>query len=284
MQSLATLMQVQSTGVEDQFEGAVVSYGRLGIYGGHFLGQALSAGLATVDETKLAHSFHAYFIKAGDPASPLYYNVSRLKQGRNSELREIVAVQADTVVFKMIAAFKLPEVGAEHQKIAPQVVAADEIIAKREARGVDAFPFPVTQGGRVEMEFASESFFPAKFVNGREPVLRTWMRVPGCEQLDARSRQPVMAYLSDGTLMFNSVVPHGTPFQTHRLTSLDQSVWFHRDTDPGEWMLYDQRSTAAVDGRGLNEGEVYDKHGVLVLSAAQESMLRGIVSDKEVRT
>jgi acyl-CoA thioesterase-2 len=104
------------------------------------------------------------------------------------------------------------------------------------------------------------------------------MRVPGCDDIDSKSRQSVLAYLSDGTLMFNSVLPYGIPFQTHRLTSLDQSVWFHRDISPGDWMLYDQRSTAAADGRGLNEGEVYDSHGLLIMSTAQESMLRAIPS------
>ena len=54
----------------------------------------------------------------------------------------------------------------------------------------------------------------------------------GCElhppstALSSRERQIVMAYLSDGPLMFNSVLPHGIPFQSHRLTSLDQSVGF----------------------------------------------------------
>jgi hypothetical protein len=93
-----------------------------------------------------------------------------------------------------------------------------------------------------------------------------------------RMRQVVLAFLSDGTLMFNSVLPYGVPFQTHRLTSLDQSVWFHRDTNPGDWMLFDQRSTAAADGRGMNTGEIYSADGRLVMSCTQESMLRRIES------
>ena len=72
-----------------------------------------------------------------------------------------------------------------------------------------------------------------------------------------------MAYLSDGPLMFNSVLPHGIPFQSHRLTSLDQSAWFHRDADPFEWMIFDQRSTAAAAGRGMNEGQIYGQDGRL---------------------
>ena len=104
------------------------------------------------------------------------------------------------------------------------------------------------------------------------------MRVaPPSTSLTPRERQIVMAYLSDGPLMFNSVLPHGVPFQSHRLTSLDQSAWFHRDADPFEWMIFDQRSTAATAGRGMNEGQIYSQDGRLLMTCAQESMLRTIV-------
>jgi acyl-CoA thioesterase-2 len=83
-----------------------------------------------------------------------------------------------------------------------------------------------------------------------------------------------LAYLSDGPLLFNSVLPHGAPFQTHRVTSLDHAAWFHRDVDPTEWLLFDQRSTAAAGGRGMNHGEIFTAEGLLGVSVAQESMLR----------
>jgi len=41
-------------------------------------------------------------------------------------------------------------------------------------------------------------------------------------------------------------------------------------------MLFDQRSTAAADGRGMNEEVAYDRAGNLVFSTSQESMLRRI--------
>lgn len=50
------------------------------------------------------------------------------------------------------------------------------------------------------------------------------MRVTPAEKLSERMRQVVLAFLSDGTLMFNSVLPYGIPFESHRLTSLDHSV------------------------------------------------------------
>ena len=103
-----------------------------------------------------------------------------------------------------------------------------------------------------------------------------WIRSPADRPLTDRESQLVLAYLSDGTLMFNSVIPHGLPFQSHRLTSIDHAAWFHRACNVTDWMLFDQHSSAAADGRGMNHGSLYDRDGRLVMTLAQESMLRRI--------
>ncbi|NCF34652.1 MAG: hypothetical protein GWP50_13925 [Proteobacteria bacterium] len=273
--SLIELMQVSPTNNLDIFSAKTETYGPVGIYGGHFLGQAMAAGLATVEANKLAHSYHAYFLRAGDPTLPLHYEVVRLRESRNGDTRAITAIQGEHRVFHMIASFKTAESGDEHQPTAPNLESPESVIAAREAKGEQPFPFPVVQGGRVQMEWASPSFF--EFDSAAPPALRLWMRItPPTKTLTLRERQIVMAYLSDGPLMFNSVLPHGIPFQTHRLTSLDQSTWFHHDADPFEWMIFDQRSTAAMGGRGMNEGQIYSQDGRLLMTCAQESMLRTI--------
>jgi len=76
--------------------------------------------------------------------------------------------------------------------------------------------------------------------------------------------------------MFNALRPYRHVVSTHRATSLDHSLWFHRDADPGRWLLFDQHSPAAADSRGLNLGSIFDDAGRLVASVAQESMLRRI--------
>lgn len=244
----------------------------MGIYGGHFLGQAAAAGLATVDEPKLIHSFHAYFLRRGNPDLPIQYRVTTLRNGRGSDARAVSAIQDGVEVFHMIASFKLAEGGHEHQKAAPEVQGADELVAAREARNEEPFPFPPTQNRWTQMEWASPTF--REFTPDRDPHLRVWMRVPGGDELSDRDKQIVLAFLSDGPLVFNSVIPYGLAMDTHWVTSLDQSVWFHNLTDLSKWMLFDQRSTAAADGRGLNEGEIYAGDGKLLMSCAQESVLR----------
>lgn len=272
--SLIELMTPEPTEDPSVFVGLGNPYGAMGIYGGHFLGQAAAAGLATVEKPKLIHSFHAYFLRRGDPDVPIEYRVTTLRNGRGSDARTIAAWQNGTEVFHMIASFKLAEEGHEHQPDAPMVPSANDLIAAREARGEESFPFPPTQNRWAEMEWASPSF--REFSPQREAALRVWMRAPDGYTLDDRQRQVVLAFLSDGPLMFNSIVPYGVAMETHWATSLDQSVWFHRPVDPSQWMLFDQRSTAAADGRGMNEGEIFTADGTLIMTCAQESMLRRI--------
>ncbi|MFP6802685.1 MAG: hypothetical protein VCA12_06050 [Pseudomonadales bacterium] len=120
----------------------------------------------------------------------------------------------------------------------------------------------------------SDPFVPGQFKPGRAPKLQSWMRSTHERDLSIRESQCVLGFLSDGTLMFNSVLPYGVPFQIHLLTTLDHSVWFHHNADVRDWMLFDQCSTAAADGRGMNEGKAYTRSGKLVYSTSQESMLR----------
>ncbi|MEM7325416.1 MAG: acyl-CoA thioesterase domain-containing protein [Actinomycetota bacterium] len=275
--SLIEIMTPRPTEDPTVFVGLGNPYGMMGIYGGHFLGQALAAGLATVAEPKLAHSFHSYFLQRGDPDQPIEYRVGTLRNGRGTDARAVSAWQADRQVFHMIASFKLAEDGETHQPTAPELPAADDLVAAREARGGPKFPFPPAQNGWTEMEWAGPSF--REYEPGREPTLRLWMRVPGGQDLSPRQRQIVLAFMSDGPLMFNSVVPYGMAMETHWATSIDQSVWFHRTPDPSDWMLFDMRSTAAADGRGMNGGEVYAADGGLVLTCTQESVLRRVTTD-----
>lgn len=274
--SLIELLTPKPTNEAGVFTGLANPYGIMGIYGGHFLGQALSAALATVDEPKVAHSLHAYFLRKGDPDVPIEYRVSTLRDGRGSSARSVSAFQNDREAFHMIASFKLPEVGDEHQPKPPGVPSAPELIAAREQRGEPPFPFPPAQNGWTEMEWASPSF--REYLPDREPGLRGWIRTPGGAAFDERQRQVVLAFVSDVPIVFNSVLPYGVPFETHLVTSLDQSIWFHRTADPSQWMLFDQGSSAAADGRGLNEGRIFGPDGELILSCVQESMLRRLPS------
>ena len=100
---LPELMTVEPLETSNTFVGQPESYDLLGIYGGHFVGQALAAGFQTVGDDKLAQSLHAYFLRKGDPEQPIVCRVEPLKTGRGIEVSNISAIQSGHVVFNMMA-------------------------------------------------------------------------------------------------------------------------------------------------------------------------------------
>ena len=57
----------------------------------------------------------------------------------------------------------------------------------------------------------------------------------------------VRNFLSHGGFMFNSVLPLGILFESHRLRSFEQGVWFQWNMDPSRWMLSGQGRTVVPE-------------------------------------
>ncbi len=272
----------------DTFIGAGGDYGPLGVYGGHLLGQALAAAFGTVPmdsvEHKVAHALHAHFLKSGQPSLPIAYQVERLRDGRNYATRLVRATQGGQLLMMLSASFKNPETGDHHQPAMGDVRPVDSLLARRRRKGMAPLRLPFTGIGGVEIEPVGD--WHPQDQPGAEPAMAMWMRCTMTEGADAgddararsrtRSQQCALAYLSDGTIMFNSLRPHGTAFTSHRATSLDHAVWFHQPADPANWLLFDQSGPVAADGRGLNQGRIFHADGRLLASVAQESMMRRI--------
>ncbi|MCU1389038.1 MAG: tesB, partial [Ilumatobacteraceae bacterium] len=66
----------------DTYVGSGPQYPWGGLYGGQIVAQALRAAVATVDGDLAVHSLRAYFIRRGDHAEPVRYEVDRIRNGR----------------------------------------------------------------------------------------------------------------------------------------------------------------------------------------------------------
>jgi acyl-CoA thioesterase-2 len=264
-----------AAGAPTTFVGMGRDYGVLRIYGGHLLGQALAAAFETVEPGKLAHAFSAQFLRAGEPGAPIRYAVEALRDSRGYATRLVRASQGEQLLLTGTASFKAAVPGSpELQPKAPGVPPAVALASARAARGEAPFPFPVLAGLDAALEVV-DGWNPRTEALG-PPRIQAWLRAPAPAPRPARLAQCALAFLSDSTLMFNALRPHGRAGQTHRATSLDHHLWFHRPFDPAEWFLLDQESSAAGDGRGLNHARAFAPDGALVASVAQESMLRAL--------
>lgn len=258
--------------IPDTYVGAGYDYGHLGIYGGHLLGQGLAAAFATVAQPRLAHSLHAHFLKSGQPDTAIAYSVERLRDGRNYTTRLVRAAQRDSTLMLLAASFKLEEPGDHHQPAMPEVPGAATL--KRRHRAAGQSPLTLPFSGVCGIELVPVERWHPLAPPAERPAIALWMRADISPDADARARQCALAYLSDGTLMFNALRPHGNAFRSHRATSLDHALWFHGAADPSAWLLFDQSGPVAADSRGLNHGAIYDDQGLLVASTTQEAMMR----------
>nr|ABK21703.1 unknown [Picea sitchensis] len=57
--------------------------------------------------------------------------------------------------------------------------------------------------------------------------------------------------------------------------SLDHSIWFHKPFKADEWLLFMIESPIASNGRGFTTGRMYTRSGELVVSVAQEGLIKG---------
>jgi acyl-CoA thioesterase-2 len=113
----------------------------------------------------------------------------------------------------------------------------------------------------------------------REPLpprQRVWLRADGALPDDPLLHQCVVTYASDMTLLDTTLLPHGggwNPGATF-MASLDHAMWFHRPFRADEWLLYDQDTPSASEGRGLGRGTIYTADGRLAVNVVQEGLIR----------
>ena len=252
------------------------------VFGGQVLAQALMAATRTVDAARLCHSFHAYFLRPGDPKVPILYQVDRSRDGAGFTARRVVAIQHGAQIFTLAASFQTGEAGFEHQSQMPLVPDPETLEDDREVllRQPDLAP-------AARAWIARERAFETRSVLGRglpdssgsrparAAIDHIWLRTRGSLPDDPVLQRALLAFVSDMTLLDTALLPHGKSiFSDVKVASLDHAMWFHRPFRADAWLLYVQDSPSASGARGFNRGAIYTREGGLVASVAQEGLIR----------
>ncbi len=250
------------------------------VFGGQVLGQALTAAMRTVPDSRPVHSLHAYFLRPGDVRAPIVYDVDRIRDGSSFTTRRVVAIQHGEAIFNLAASFQSVEEGFSHQDAMPEGPAPDSLPTDQErfARHGAALPDAMKAWALAERPFDSRTvedddpFHPVP----RPPDRRVWFkakhRLPDSPSL----HQVLLAYNSDSAFITTAMKPHGATWWTKgmQVASLDHAVWFHRPFRADEWLLHVMHSPTAAGARGLVFGKVYTREGALVATTAQEGLIR----------
>lgn len=102
------------------------------VFGGQVMGQALSAAAQTVDSERQVHSFHSYFLRAGDEKQPIVYDVENMRDGGSFSARRVKAIQKGRPIFYMTCSFQKPEQGLNHQSKMPDVPGPEGLFNQQE--------------------------------------------------------------------------------------------------------------------------------------------------------
>lgn len=257
------MMRLEEHG-PDVYVGVGPAYPWNGLYGGQIVAQGLRAAAATVDDGFRVHSLHAYFVRRGDAAEPIRFEVDRLRNGRSFATRRVVARQAVGAILTMELSFQVAEAGHDVQTAGlPDVPGPDDLVSD----------------GWSEM-FERRVATPRNALEGKGIA---WLKMAEVVGDDPVLQACALAYLSDDLPTDAVVALHperpradqGDAFELDFWSaSLDHAIWFHRPPVSDEWQLHDFSSHAYLSSRGLAVGHVLLQDGTHIATIAQEVLLR----------
>jgi len=247
------------------------------IFGGQVAAQALvAAGRSVVGKT--VHSLHAYFLRAGDPAASVVYEVDPIRDGRSYATRRVVGVQDGRAIFNLQVSFKVAEPGYDRQAPFPDGVADPASLPTWRRFGFD-------DRGDDDPDALPPPSFPFELrlsppAGGYDRLI--WWRTLGALPEDPTLHACVAAYASDLTLLSVPIEAYareaaaaGRVFEPPAfVASLDHAMWFHRPLRVDRWMLYAQSSPSSGDGRGLCLGRMFGIDRSLAITVVQEGAIR----------
>jgi acyl-CoA thioesterase-2 len=267
----------------DLFRGTSQDLGWGAIFGGQVMGQALSAAAQTVSQAqapRVVHSFHGYFLRAGDLKKPILYQVDRIRDGKSFTTRQVTAVQEGEAIFSLGASFQIEEEGFDHQDAMPEQPPPEALQSERALALAMADKIPpgllalATAPNPIEIR-PVEPRNPLR-PKAKAPRRAFWYRAIDQLPDDPAVHRYLLAYASDHAFLGTSLDPHGVSWITPgmHIASIDHAMWFHRPFRIDDWLLYVIDSPSASGARGLVRGQFFDRQGRLVASCAQEGLIR----------
>jgi acyl-CoA thioesterase-2 len=272
------LTDTQARTEEDIFTGPSQWMPQGRVFGGQVLAQSLVAAQRTLSEGRIIHSMHGYFLRPGNIELPITFSVDRLHDGHSFSTRRTQAYQDGLPILSMIASFQDHEDGLEHQIDMPAGLPEPESLPSA-ADALGDVDHPVARYWATERPFDMRHVGKPLYLSSGGPEVAhqaVWLKATGTLPDDPNLHRAALAYLSDYSILEPIFRRHGLAWSTPglKVASLDHAMWFHRFGRVDEWMLYAQESPTATGGRGLSQGRIYSRDGVLLASVAQEGMVR----------
>lgn len=273
-EQLRPIVEIEESG-PDRFTGRTPTSVAARVFGGAVVAQALMAAIRSVGSNSSGeggrgahaspalrpHSMHGYFLNPVVPESDVSFEVEPLRDSRSFALREVTTIQGGTARARFLCSFHIDEDGeSDYQLLPPTVLGPPDEYEPSE----EGLPFDIRVADPVPADDGT-------FVSSG----RHWIRITDLLPEDPALHTCLLAYFSDQTHL--SFRPYSEQaWGTHTDASLDHAVWFHRPARVDRWLRYELQALSARGNRATVRGLMYDEDGVLVMSMAQELLVRPI--------
>ncbi|KXN83580.1 Acyl-coenzyme A thioesterase 8 [Leucoagaricus sp. SymC.cos] len=260
-----------------------------GVFGGQVISQALVSATNAVGSQL---SLHCYFLLSASPATPIVYEIDRVRNGRSYVTRTVKAIQNGRVIFVMMCSFQQPEPWQpSHQLPMPVVPPPEECETTEErylkvaeqnglpARAVDIYKSFAAEQARspITTRIAAEH----RISEDGSIQYMYWMKARNIPKYEVPFQKCILGYLSDTRFISSAGRTLGLrrggqgPTGLSMLSTLDHAIWYYSDDfHCGDWLLYVIHSPRTGSGRGVVHGKIYTQDGKLVAVTSQEGVVR----------
>ena len=266
----------------NSFNGISETVGSPNVFGGQVLAQAVHAAYRTINNGRSLHSLHSYFLEAGDLSLPITYEVSIIRDGGSFSTRRVTAKQKDSIIFILAASFHKEEEGYEHQvEMKTDIKQPEDLLSWDDLYKRYGFFLPKKVATFLKIE-RPVIFKPTIILNplrkkDLKPYSDVWFKLKGdTSNLSLPQKQQILTYLSDYNILAAALYPHASKahFGNTQMASLDHAMWFFRDFDFDDWLLFSVDVPSTSNARGFTRANIYTRDGKLIASATQEGLMR----------
>ncbi|MGO9507648.1 MAG: acyl-CoA thioesterase domain-containing protein, partial [Mycobacterium sp.] len=240
---------------DDLFIGTHPSKNPMRTFGGQLMSQSFVASSRTLVRDDVPPSaLSVHFINGGDPAKDIEFHVVRLRDERRFANRRVDAVQDGVLLSTAMISYMSGGRGLEHAVERPDVAQPHTRPSIRALlRGFEeTVPHFVNALQPIEWRYTNDPSWIMRKKGEKLPHNRVWLKAAGVMPDDPMLHTATMIYSSDTTVLDSVITTHGLSWGFDRIfaASANHTMWFHRQVNFDDWVLYSTSSPVAADSRG----------------------------------
>jgi len=274
---LMTVLDLRCAG-DSVFVGSHPSKNPPRTFGGLLMAQSFVAATRTLTRDLPPNALSAHFINGGEIDKDIEFDVVALRDERRFANRRVDATQGGTLLATVMISYLAGGRGLEHNVEPPDVADPETLPSIKEllVGFEDNVPLFVNALQPIDWRYTNDPSWVMRDKGDRLDHNRVWVKADGVLPDDPVLHTAAMLYCSDTTVLDSIITTHGLSWGFDRIfaATVNHSVWFHRQVDFNNWMLYSTASPVASDSRGLGSGYFFDRSRRPVATVVQEGLVK----------